>query len=322
MGKYTTEWYISSLDDSLKEEYEVLGEYTKCHESIKVKHKICGNVYDAPDANDFKRHKANCPKCGAINRIINRSNTQEDFENKVFELTGDEYTVIGDYINEHRDIEMRHNTCGEEFECTPSNFIYPASGRTIGTRCPKCSEISRRKNKTTDPKEFRKEFEKISKGEYELLSEYTKIKEPITVKHVLCGAEYPIIANRFINGDRCNCLFSSKAEDKIRNWLTENSFNFIAEKRFEDCRDKHTLPFDFFLPNLNICIEYDGIQHYKPIDFGCKDKEKVEKKFKTIQKHDQIKNEYCRNNEIRLIRIPYTEFDSLERILEEELKEN
>ena len=217
---------------------------------------------------------------------------------------------------------MKHNLCGNEFKCLPTNFIHPVSGRTIGTRCPKCSDKSRRKNKTTKPEVFRKRFDEISKGEYELLSDYTKIHEPIMVRHNVCESEYSIIANRFLCGDRCNCMSSSKAEDKIRNWLNENSFSFIAEKRFEECKDKHTLPFDFYLPDLNTCIEFDGIQHYKPIDFGCKNQEKIEEKFKSIQKHDKIKNEYCKNNEIRLIRIPYTEFDSLERILEKELKEN
>ena len=80
-----------------------------------------------------------------------------------------------------------------------------------------------------------------------------------------------------------------------------------------------TLPFDFYIPDLNICIEYDGEQHFEPVDFGGKGKEYAEKRFKAQQKRDNIKTEYCKNNNIKLIRIPYWEFDNVENILKQEL---
>ena len=62
------------------------------------------------------------------------------------------------------------------------------------------------------------------------------------------------------------------------------------------------MPFDFYLPELNICVEFDGIQHFKPIKyFGG------EKTLKITQKHDKMKNEYCKENNIHLIRIKYNE---------------
>ena len=74
------------------------------------------------------------------------------------------------------------------------------------------------------------------------------------------------------------------------------------------------LPFDFYLPNYNICIEYDGEQHFKPIKyFGG------QKAFQSQQQKDEIKNKYCQDNKIKLIRISYMDYDNIEKILNKEL---
>jgi very-short-patch-repair endonuclease len=75
------------------------------------------------------------------------------------------------------------------------------------------------------------------------------------------------------------------------------------------------LKFDFYLPNYNLCIEYDGRQHFEPIDFFG-----GEKNFEIIKKRDKIKNEYCLNNNIHLIRIPYNEYKNINSILHNEIK--
>ena len=82
--------------------------------------------------------------------------------------------------------------------------------------------------------------------------------------------------------------------------MENNNINYIPQKRFKDCKDNKPLPFDFYLPILNICIEYDGEQHFKSKEhFGG------EQGFLTRQKHDQIKTDYCKNNNIPLLRISY-----------------
>ena len=69
--------------------------------------------------------------------------------------------------------------------------------------------------------------------------------------------------------------------------------------------DINPLPFDFYLPQLNKCIEYDGGQHYFPVDFAGKGMEHAEEQFRKTQYRDKIKNDYCKNNGISLLRIPY-----------------
>ena len=77
------------------------------------------------------------------------------------------------------------------------------------------------------------------------------------------------------------------------------------------------MPFDFYLPDLNIAIEYDGIQHYQPVvTFGG------EEAFAELKLNDAFKTEYCYKNNIKLIRIPYTEYNTISEFLDNELKGN
>ena len=80
------------------------------------------------------------------------------------------------------------------------------------------------------------------------------------------------------------------------------------KKRFKDCKDLNALPFDFYLPYYNLCIEHDGIQHFKPTKRSNKiTNEEAKENFKYIQNHDQIKNNYCKEKGINLLRIKYDE---------------
>lgn len=82
--------------------------------------------------------------------------------------------------------------------------------------------------------------------------------------------------------------------------LTKKNIFYIRWYGFYDCRDKKPLPFDFYLPDYLACIEADGIQHFEAVDvFGGDDY------LKYVKKHDQIKTQYCNNNNIKLLRIPY-----------------
>ena len=89
---------------------------------------------------------------------------------------------------------------------------------------------------------------------------------------------------------------------------------YIEQYKFKDCVYIDKLVFDFYIPSLNICIEYDGEGHYKPFRFS-KDKKAMQKKLEETQIRDKIKDKYCKENNIKLIRIPYFEFDNIDEIL-------
>lgn len=75
------------------------------------------------------------------------------------------------------------------------------------------------------------------------------------------------------------------------------------------------MPFDFYLTDLNTMIEFDGIQHFEEVEYFGGYEKLLETRF-----NDEIKNQYCKNNDIKLIRIPYYNYDKIENILEKELK--
>ena len=111
--------------------------------------------------------------------------------------------------------------------------------------------------------------------------------------------------------DRCkNCHISSRGEEKIKNLLIENNIEFTTEKTFETCRFENThalARFDFFVDNQYI-IEFDGLQHYKPSGWANLD---PIKKLNYTQEHDKYKTQWCKDNNIPIIRIPYTKLDTI-----------
>ena len=104
----------------------------------------------------------------------------------------------------------------------------------------------------------------------------------------------------------CGCA-KSKGEEKIISLLLEMQIPFITQKRFDSCVFPETnrqLVFDFYLPEQNLLIEYDGEQHFHETRNDRYD-------FQKLQKRDAFKNQWCVDNNIPLIRIPYYDFDKL-----------
>lgn len=129
----------------------------------------------------------------------------------------------------------------------------------------------------------------------------------------LCGREDVIISTHNIYRQySCGCCILSKGENKISQILNKNKIKYTQEKRFNNCKFKDTnklARFDFYLPDYNTLIEYDGIQHFYSSNNGKFDNPE---KFKLTQQHDQYKNQWCKENHITLIRIPYTHFNNIE----------
>lgn len=174
-------------------------------------------------------------------------------------------------------------------------------------KCSVCGRI-RSNNAKKLSYEYVKEY--IEKDNYKLLS--TKYENNRTKLSVKCDKEheYKVTFNDFQNGYRCPYCNNSKGEKRVLEILNKLNIDCIPQYRFKDCKFKNTLPFDFYLPKYNICIEFDGEQHYKIKEcFGGLDE------FINIKIRDTIKNEYCKNNNIKLIRIPYWEFDGIENII-------
>lgn len=142
----------------------------------------------------------------------------------------------------------------------------------------------------------------------------TVLKKTKTSKHGYyylckceCGNEIEVLRYSLTNGKTrsCGCI-KSKGELKITKILLNNNIIFEKEKTFEDLRDKRKLRFDFYIPQLNRLIEYDGIQHYKETN-GVFNKISLKERIRK----DKMKNSYALSNNIALVRIPYYELDNI-----------
>ncbi len=113
-----------------------------------------------------------------------------------------------------------------------------------------------------------------------------------------------------LNGNGCRSCNSSRGERQIAKFLNDNKIIFTTQQDFDGCIYVNKLLFDFYLPDKNLCIEYDGIQHFEPVKiFGG-----IEG-FKQQQKRDKIKDVFCKSKNIKLIRISYK--DDVIKILNE-----
>lgn len=127
-----------------------------------------------------------------------------------------------------------------------------------------------------------------------------------------CGAKTQVSSCHLKSGHTTSCgkCCISRGEDKIKSSLQSLQIRFEQQKRFSDCKDKHTLPFDFYLPDFSCCIEYDGEQHFHTPN-NRKSTIFTSEKVSDIQKRDKIKTNYCQKAGIKLLRLSYLDFDEI-----------
>lgn len=172
--------------------------------------------------------------------------------------------------------------------------------------------------KTTD--EFKKEISKINFN-IKILGTYNGSEQPVKCYCKICKHIWSPIGRSLKNGQGCPNCSTSKGELKVKQFLDTNKIEYIQQKTFDNCTDKEKLKFDFYLPTSNIVIEYDGQQHFMPVDFANKGIEWATNLYNNNVRKDTIKNDYCKNNQIKLIRIPYYDYNRIFEILTSELSD-
>lgn len=254
MKKKTQEEFVKEVYNLVKEEYTVLGDYKNTNTKIKFRHNTCNNEYYATP-NKFLQGRR-CPYCKGKRITETNSKTQDQFIKEVYDLVGDEYSVLEKYTNNKIKIKMKHNKCGFEYYVKPNYFLG-------GTRCPKCAKKLR-----YDTKLFNDKVYELVGNEYSILEDYTNSKTKIKFRHNICNNEYYVAPYKFVQGNRCPyCNLhssSSKSELLIEEYLKEKEIEYKREYTFSSCKDVYVLRFDFYLPEYDLLIEYDGEQHFIP----------------------------------------------------------
>lgn len=284
----------------------ILSKFTKTDDDIQCKCSIDGYIWTNSAKNLLQGQ--NCKLCTARQSNAKRRHTKEWFLSKMEELHKD-IEVLSEFTDMKSKLKCRCKIDGHEWETTADGLINGKSG------CILCSWINNglRCRKTNE--QFLEELSKINPTIIPL-EEYVHEHHKIKCKCKIHNYEWYASPNKILHRKTgCPKCASYHNENNIDEILDKWGYKYTAQKRFDDCKDKNTLPFDRYLDDFNILIEYDGEGHYMPIRRGNMTQKKAEENLRIIQYHDQIKNDYCKKNKIPLIRIPYWEKDNLEEIL-------
>lgn len=238
--------------------------------------------------NDFQQEKR-CAQCYGNKKL------EYDFIKKKIEEAG--YTLIStEYENNRSPIIVKCDKNHEPYETTWDNFQQKR-------RCKKCYHESQKLKYDY----IKQQIEKVG---YTLIStEYIGCYFPLEIR---CDKNhlYKTTWSTFRQGCRCPKCNSSKGEMVIENYLKNIGLDCISQYRNPHCRNVNLLPFDFYIPSLNLKIEYDGREHDEPIEFFG-----GEENFKKRKINDTIKNKFCIDNKIVLLRINHKHFNDIEKIL-------
>ena len=281
--------FIREVQDLVGDEYVFLQPYAGSSTKIAVFHTDCAKVsYVTP--NNFLRNHT-CHYC--YGNEAKRKTTAE-FKQEVYDLVGDEYTVKGEYYNNATDILIRHNKCNRTYPVRPNNFLH-------GSRCLPCYYDSLRLDLGT----VKKRAKEILGREYEVI-EYDRINRIATIKHIPCNYTYSVNASDmyYKHVGICNKCYGSFGESSIIRALDELGINYIYQY-YPGVRDKKKLSYDFFLPDYNILIEYQGTQHFYPKTFGGISNERAEINLALQKKHDKIKYDYANSHGFNLYYLTY-----------------
>ena len=286
--KKTHEEYIIEL--AIKNQnIEIIGKYIDAKTPIIHKCKIHDVEWMARPDNILQGK--GCPECAKKNRIKNKRMTHEEYVSQLF-VKNPTIEVIGKYVNAKTPILHKCTIDGYEWMVMPDKTL-----RDRG--CPKCAGNI----KKTHEDYIREVF--LVNPDIEVIEQYIDAKTPILHKCLIDCNIWCARPNDILMGKGCPQCTESKGEKAVRLWLNNRGILYTCQKMFENCKNTRMLPFDFYLPEHNICIEYDGEQHFKPIDFANKGEGWANEQFEIRKKCDKIKTEYCKDNNIKLLRIPY-----------------
>lgn len=280
---------------------EVLGEYKGSRKPIKVRCKKHDVVWEPSAASILRGSGCNMCKREKISKANQGTAKYTDnyLEKYINSHFNEQYTFIrrikGKSLRLDR-VELKCNICGNNRSYLIYNVMRKGNGR-FG--CYECLKVKARKPE----KQFKEELEKYCRGRYTLIGKYGRANTKTDFLCNKCNHIFSALPRDIIRGNwGCPRCSQSTGEKYIENYLLEHGIGYEYPKMFEDLVDTKKLHYDFYLPDSNVLIEYQGLQHYEPRDYfgGLK-------AYKKQLYHDKLKRRYAVNNGYRLLEVAYKE---------------
>lgn len=291
--KKTHEEYIAEV--AIKNpNVEVIGTYIGGKIKIEHRCKIHDKIWQITPINIL--HGMGCDEC-RIEKLRNAKLISQDQYVDMLKNAVPHVRLIGDYSG-MRTPTLHYCTKHDLYwDATPTNLIR-------GCGCKYCGIDLSKEQRTKCHEEYVNDLYKVNPNII-VLGTYEGVNKPILHRCLVDGNEWFARPGGLLYGLGCPKCKESHGEKKIRKWLEEHNIEYEDQHVFEDCKDKKVLPFDFYIHQYNLCIEFDGEQHFRPVDFSGHNKERALKQFEIIKRHDFIKTKYCEDNNVKLLRIPY-----------------
>lgn len=252
---------------------------------------------------------AGCQSCSKENRIKLKTKSKIDFLNEanIKHENKYDYSLVPENMKRRDNIQIICHQHGI-FEQSGQNHL-------AGQGCPKCGLKTRILKRTLSTEEFINRASSLYENFYDYSkTTYNGMYSEIEIMCSVHGSFNVLPVKHLHRKQGCpECskeLTKSKAVIEICKYFDSNGIKYIEEYKINECKNILPLPFDFYLLDLDILIEYDGIQHFKPIEYFGGQKGLDEQQY-----NDNIKNEYCKSTGKTLLRIRYDE-DYLEKIKE------
>ena len=239
----------------------------------------------------------NCPHCA-----VNAKMTTEDFITKARQIHGDKYDYSKvEYVNNRTKVCIICKECGNEFLMTPNSHL-------SGQKCRICAykEMGLHKRMTTE--DFITKARQIHGDKYDYSKvEYVNFDTPVCIicsekdDNGIIHGEFWQTPHKHLSGGCCSKCNEFKLEREVRLLLEKNNIDYIFQTSKKDFKWLNRLSLDFYLPNYNIAIECQGIQHFEPVDFAGKGAEWARCAFEKLKERDILKKKLCADNGIDLI---------------------
>lgn len=279
----------------------VLDTYINSHAKVSVKCNIDGHIWKVQPYSLLNGR--GCPKCGKV-----YSMSHEEFVDEM-KLINNQIEITGIYHSLNKKINVKCNVDGHTWLASPQQLLR-------GDMCPVCrrNQQSERQKKPHDT--FVKEMKDINPN-IEIVGKYVSSSIKILVRCKLDNNEWLVTPNNLLKGSSCpKCIKNteSNGEKLLAEYFLANNIKFERQKEFDDLVGLRggKLKYDFYLQKFNTLVEFDGIQHFQPVDYfgGLK-------VFKVQKYHDNLKDNYAKANNYNLIRIPYWEINNLNEIIKQ-----
>jgi hypothetical protein len=259
-----------------------------------------------------------CPKCGLEVMGLKHKRTKDEFvreANKVHGRNRFDYTNVV-YKNGREKVQIicLRNNHGV-FEQAPNDHLQIKG-------CFECGRQKQSDRKKLPSKEIVRRIQKAN-PKIVVIGTPNGVTKKVKLSCRVCNHSWQAAPCNLVTGDGrplsgCPTCAESKGETQIKSFFGVVGIVYERQKRFDTCIDKRHLPFDFYIPKLRVLVEFQGQQHYFPVDFCSKGKAHAAKEFRAIRKHDGIKKHWAKKNGYELIEIKYDE--NVEEVLTNRLK--